>query len=220
MAPTIHIIRHAHAFNNIPDLTYLRDPKLTERGHKQCQTLAAELAELGEIEVVVASPLQRSIQTALAAFKTYTQSKRIMLLAELQEVQARSDIGSSLDDLANQYGYERLDYSNIPYNWTNKSPSSPYAPSKSVVRARATRAFLREVCKHYLETNINICVVTHAMYIRNLVQDGRDVFKNAEWRSYQFNQLEGSDVEASLTETHQTPVGPRERRSRSPPSES
>ncbi|KAH8157219.1 hypothetical protein CIB48_g11026 [Xylaria polymorpha] len=205
MAPTIHIIRHAQALNNLPnniDGMNIRDPKLTEQGYQQCQILATELAVLGYIEMVFASPLQRSIQTALAAFETYTQSKRITLLAHLQEVgQIPSNTGDSPDDLANQYGHQRLDYRYIPYDWNDQSPYSRFAPCYTGVRAQSTRNMLRVLCARYAATNVNICVVTHAMYIRHLVPADGDVFQNAEWRSYQFNQVEGSDTQPNLIET-------------------
>ncbi|KAI8949111.1 histidine phosphatase superfamily [Xylaria longipes] len=202
MAPTIHVIRHAQAVHNATHNPELHDPELTELGYQQCQELAAELASLGDVELVFASPMQRSIQTGLAAFETYTQSKRIVLVPDVQETDLMpTGTGSSVHELLSKYGDERLDFCFMSADWTDKSPQSRFAPHYAAVRARSTRLFLRAVAQRFRDTDANIVVITHLMFIDYLVGAGGTNFKNAERRSYRFEQLVGDNIEARLVET-------------------
>ncbi|KAI1750760.1 histidine phosphatase superfamily [Xylaria castorea] len=206
MAPTIHIIRHAQAVHNVTrnfkhNAHLLPDPELTELGYQQCATLAAELASLSDIELVFASPMQRTIQTALATFKTYTQSKRIVLLPDLKECDSLpTSVGSSPDDLFRKFGDECLDFSFVTPDWTDNSPQSRYGPMFAAARGRSTRLFLRSVAQRYRDTDANIVVVTHGLYVGYLTRPGAGLYKNAEYRSYYFEQLTGDDIEARLIE--------------------
>ncbi|KAI0471352.1 histidine phosphatase superfamily [Xylaria cf. heliscus] len=200
MAPTIHVIRHAEALHNATDNYEIHDPELTELGYQQCEALAAELADLGEVELVFASPLQRAIQTALATFKNY--SKHIALLPDLQEYDLLPpSIGSSPDELFQKYGPDRLDYSFLAQDWTDKSPHSRYAPKFTAARARSARLFLRSVAQKYRDTDANIFVVSHGLFIGYLTASDGNMFKNTEYRSYHFEQLAGDDIQAKLIET-------------------
>ncbi|KAI0453405.1 histidine phosphatase superfamily [Xylaria acuta] len=201
MAPTIHVIRHAQAVHNVTHNFQLRDPELTEMGYKQCKELAAGFAKLGNVELVFASPMQRTIQTALATFETYTQTKQIVLLPDLQEHdEMPTGIGSSLDDLLHKFGGQPVDFSFMTMEWTDKSPQSRYAIRFVAERARSTRLFLRSVAQRYRDTDANIVVITHGLYIDHLIKPDNNMFKNAEYRSYYFDQIAGDDNRANLVE--------------------
>ncbi|KAI1423711.1 histidine phosphatase superfamily [Xylaria sp. FL1777] len=202
MPPFIHIIRHAQALHNVSGDLSQRDPKLTELGYEQCKTAAAEFGDLGDKpDLILASPLQRTIQTALALFPAYTQSKkRILLLPDLQEsTMAPSDTGHSRKYLEEKYG-PVLDYSLLTPDWTDKGPKSWYSPRFVSVRARFTRLFIRETALRYRDRDANIVVVSHGMYLEHLTkQDG--MFRQVERRTYTFRPITKGDLEAELIET-------------------
>ncbi|GAP84528.1 putative phosphoglycerate mutase family protein [Rosellinia necatrix] len=204
MPPTIHVIRHAEAAHNVAKDATLRDPKLTETGLSQCEKLASEVAKLGPIEVVLCSPMKRTIQTALAGFPDYVRSKkRIVLLPDLQESgKEPCDIGSTREELEREFGRARLDYSFVAPGWTDKTPSSRYAPQCVLKRARATRLFLRTVAQRHRDTDAHIAVVTHGTYIGALTRTYGQLFGNTEMRSFRFDPLVGGDdIDALLVET-------------------
>ncbi|KAI1157024.1 histidine phosphatase superfamily [Nemania diffusa] len=202
MAPTIHIIRHARAAHQDENQLGIHDPELTFSGIRECEALAADMAKLGSIDLVLCSPMKRSIQTAIAAFPSYTQSKQIILLPDLQESGiGRSNTCSSQEELVNRFGSAILDYSFLTPDWTKKGPGTRYDPRASAARSRATRLFIRAIAQHHRATNANIVVITHSFYIGYLLTHGDfTMFKNVEYRSFRFDQIIGGDGEAHLHE--------------------
>eukprot|EP00965_Chrysotila_dentata_P059212 1965257-Pleurochrysis_carterae.AAC.2 len=64
-------IRHGQGMHNVSMLGwYLIDPPLTEKGEGQAKALHERIKdEIGDVELVVCSPLMRAMQTALGAFE-------------------------------------------------------------------------------------------------------------------------------------------------------
>ncbi|KAI0551630.1 histidine phosphatase superfamily [Xylaria curta] len=192
MTPTIHLFRCAEAVrgphHKAPaPIRELIDPELTAQGQQQSAALAAELAAFGGgIELVFTSPMQRAIQTALTVFETYTRSKRIVLLPDLKEPKGTS---SSPDDLLRKFGDQRLDFSFMTPGWEN---DPRYDHEFAAPRGRSTRLFLRAVAQRYRDTDAHIVVVTHGSYIGYLTNPPpAEEYKNAEYRSYRFEQIAG-----------------------------
>jgi hypothetical protein len=111
MPPKIHLIRHAQGEHNATVSTRLpycctinavltsqqrdysiRDAVLTARGKEQCRTLCSAFKHHHDIDIVFASPLRRTIQTASLSFAPALARKEVpfVLLPALQEV---SNIG-------------------------------------------------------------------------------------------------------------------------------
>src|SRR5438094_7162273 len=108
MPPTIHLVRHAQALHNATKDYSIHDPELTQLGLRQCSKLASRFPHFGKIECVLASPMTRTIQTALEGFRPFTQDKSIHLLPDLQETSASpSDTGSSQEALKRRFGNAR-----------------------------------------------------------------------------------------------------------------
>ena len=74
------------------------------------------------MDLLVSSPLKRTIQTMLFGFKKQVESGvKVELLAELQETsELPSDIGSSRDVLEKEELFKGLDFSGLPDDWTSK----------------------------------------------------------------------------------------------------
>ncbi|KAI0528237.1 histidine phosphatase superfamily [Xylaria bambusicola] len=202
MPAIIHVIRHAQALHNVHQDFSLPDPELTELGHEQCKTAAAELRDLGDkTAVILASPLQRAIQTALAVFPAYTASgKKIVLVPDLQEIGVSpADTGNSREYLEDKFG-AILDYDLLTPDWMVKRWKSRNAPEFVEERARDTRAFIRSMARKYGDEDVDIVVVTHGQYLWSLTKN--DVFfRNVERRTYAFDPDQENSLEADLIET-------------------
>lgn len=121
MAPTLHCVRHAQGFHNLDPRNEqtLLDPDLTARGRDQCKRLAAAFPYHDEIELVIASPLRRTIQTALLGFGPTIASTNSQLLLEprCQETTAgAADTGSDRERLVQEFGGV-LDFSRWDDRW-------------------------------------------------------------------------------------------------------
>lgn len=155
MPPKIHVVRHAQGFHNATvsirshfrrwqsnKLTSLqrnydlRDAVLTEVGKAQCRHLRSKFPYHGKIDIVFASPLRRTIQTAALSFGPTLQRQEVpfVLLPILQEVSnVGCDVGIAKDeeDLKQiipelfekdelDFDISKIDASAVTEGWNNK----------------------------------------------------------------------------------------------------
>ncbi|KAL8418206.1 hypothetical protein RB594_001713 [Gaeumannomyces avenae] len=216
MPATIHLVRHAQGYHNLPrekggpDPHMLSDPELTELGKQQCADLCASFPHHDKITHLVASPIRRTVYTALLSFRPAVDAgKAVKALPEVQEVSSLPcDTGSAPDVLAREFD-SKLDLALVKDGWNDKSPSSPFAPqlSKLQARSRAARVWLRDLAARS-GGDPHIVVVTHGGILHFLNQDWDGMtkeagtgWKNTEWRSYEFVDASGEDPDAKLRET-------------------
>ncbi|KAI1639187.1 phosphoglycerate mutase-like protein [Biscogniauxia mediterranea] len=214
MAPTIHIVRHAEGWHNLPGNHNVRDPILTPLGRLQCANLLTNFPHMDEVAVLLASPMRRTISTCLLAFLPVSESnlpkyeKRVTLLPDIQEVGAwNCDIGSEIETIEAEFG-ERVDTSLVEPDWNVKNHTTEWAVdvAKIEIRAQKARWILRSIAYDLRDTNAHIVAVTHGMFAHWLTQDFGGIganglgWRNAEYRSYQFVDLEGTDDEAMIVE--------------------
>ena len=92
MNKNIYLIRHGEAQHNINYLKYgsktfydinFIDTKLTPNGHKQSSNLNKLWKNINDIEIVLVSPLYRTLETATNIFKNYNIP--IISLEDLRE---------------------------------------------------------------------------------------------------------------------------------------
>jgi len=140
MAPRIiTLIRHGQAHHNVGLKHHLPDPCLTPLGEAQCDELSKEFPSEPPVDLIVSSPLKRTIQTTLLGFKKQVESGvKIELLAEIQETTGKPcDIGSSRDELEKEELFQGLDFSGLPDDWNSKVSYVP--PNSLGGSARANR---------------------------------------------------------------------------------
>lgn len=209
-------VRHAQGYHNLNTANHsLPDPSLTPLGEQQCATLSKAFPHSSLITHLVASPLRRTLYTALLSFPSAVASgKKVLALPELQETSdLPCDTGSDPAKLKEEFGVEgKVDLSLVHEGWNNKK--GKWSPSASAIEARARQArlFLRDLGAQAAEKengDQHIVVVTHGGYLHYFTEDwdGHEKFTgtgwaNTEFRSYEF--VDGEEENAGLVETKES----------------
>lgn len=168
MPPTIHCIRHAQGYHNLSTANQsIHDPSLTPLGIQQCHTLTSTFPHTSSIDLLVASPLRRTLYTALYSFPSKATSG-IPLIA-LPEIQETSDLpcdtGSSRADLEKEFEGKNVDLQLVTDDWNDKK--GRWSPARPAVeeRCRIARNWLKE------RKEKDIVVVTHGGVLHYLTED-------------------------------------------------
>ncbi|KAK4540742.1 hypothetical protein LTR36_008957 [Oleoguttula mirabilis] len=210
MPPTIHCVRHAQGYHNLSTANHaIHDPLLTPYGEEQCRDLAKQFPYHAAVDCVVASPMKRTMFTALRGFGQDIDSKglRVIALPQLQETSdLPCDTGSTPAELAKELEGKPVDLGLVPEGWNNKH--GKWAPTPEAIDARAREA------RQWLMARPEkaIVVVTHGAFLHELTEDyaGSRLFQgtgwaNTEFRSYTFvnpaTTTAAEPAEARLVET-------------------
>jgi len=186
MPQTIHIIRHAQGFHQLPlnaPNTSIRDAELTPHGNAQCNKFRRDTfptAQYDSIDLLCASPLRRTIQTAQLAFEPCLErGMRIVCLLDAQEATAApSDTGSPVDELRARFGDVNVDYSEMEPLWYEKTGRNAVSIEALRARARALRKWMGA------REEREIVLVTHGLFAHYLTGDIDDEGKQlGEWAS-------------------------------------
>jgi broad specificity phosphatase PhoE len=192
VAPTIHFVRHAEvsttnkpslfkgtnidtdapkAYHNVkPENNQIYDPKLTPLGERQCHKLRDEFPLHKLIDLLVSSPLSRTVYTTLLSFTPGTErGLKVIALPELQEVgDFPCDTGSDLEVLKKELEDKPVDLSLVPEDWNSKKGEWKSTEDKVNRRASKTRLWLKA------RPEKNIVVVTHGGLVHYLTGDWTD----------------------------------------------
>lgn len=154
--------------------------------------------------MVLASPLRRTIQTALIAFAPYVQhGMKIIAVPTAQEASADpSDVGSDLETLKGWFDHD-VDFRYITPDWNGKKGIYATDPKSTKERARQLRVWIKAREEH------EIALVSHGDFAHYLTGDVNDKgeqttawWVNDEFRTFTFS--EENDGEASLVETEES----------------
>ena len=129
MEKTLYCIRHGYAFHNklykyIGERAYIefRDTPLLEKGYNQAKMLNKTWKELDDIQLVVVSPLSRTLDTSTFVF----QHRNVNMIAKdfLIEYPLGGDEicnkRKDIDDLRYMYPYIHFDDFPNKFTWSNK----------------------------------------------------------------------------------------------------
>ena len=146
------------------------DPSLTDMGKEQCQQLARDFPYHKSIGALVASPLRRTIYTALYGFHPLIEEgMRIIALPELCETaDVPCDTGSDIELLREEMKNKPVDLSMVKAGWNVKT--GKWAPTSDALekRARESRQWLRA------RSESEIVVVSHGAILHFLTEDWSD----------------------------------------------
>lgn len=170
---TIYYIRHFEALHNVRPYNYqLADPVLSPLGQSQAVETIEALKDIASIDLIVCSPLTRTLQTYLLLTDD-EQRRQIPLIIhpDLQEkcsepcdngrpiVELKRDFPSLINPLTvfeETFGDEE---------WRDKvNPSSRYSPTRVEERARAMLRWLLDRPEEHL------LVISHNLMLKVLFQ--------------------------------------------------
>ncbi|KAF4958783.1 hypothetical protein FGADI_2127 [Fusarium gaditjirri] len=188
MPQTIHLVRHGQAVHNLCEANNaLPDTDLTPLGEEQARGLISKCPDLANVDLIVSSPLRRTLQTTLLAFPAQLErGLRIVALPEVQEVsEMNCDTGSDLSVIKAEFQQQPVDFSLVEPGWQIKEGKWAPVVGSITERARAARQWLSE------RPEEEIVVVTHGCFlhfftddwVNSVNPDGTD-WANAEVRSY------------------------------------
>ncbi|KAI1814414.1 histidine phosphatase superfamily [Poronia punctata] len=187
MPPTLILIRHAQADHNLTKDYSIHDPSLTELGREQCVDLRKHLIReeplARQAELIITSPMRRTIQTALSTVDWLVEKGvRIEADADWQENSDKPcDTGSEISKVAAEF--PDIDYSTVDPVWPDKtSPAGHrYRYTKTAILARAQRA----LDKLHARPEKVVVVVSHSGFLRAGVTGSW--FFNADYRVFDFD---------------------------------
>ncbi|KAF2235033.1 phosphoglycerate mutase-like protein [Viridothelium virens] len=199
----IHFVRHGQGLHDLYNDQNIPDPDLTEHGYAQCEHLRDIFPYHDRIQLVCASPIRRTIQTALISFEPYLQSgkRQVLAIPRGQESSSQpSNTGHDPSTLKAEFG-KLVDFSLVQEDWNSKE--GLWAPDWHTVelRARQLRLLLRA------REEKEIVVISHGNFLHhvtgNIDEQGRQTggdWKNAEYRTYIFDPPDHEDALIQETE--------------------
>jgi broad specificity phosphatase PhoE len=202
----VHFVRHAEGEHNVVgEVNYedylredLEDAVLSEHGVSQCKQLYGECIESGAVndaELLVVSPMRRTLQTAVHSFP-HLIGKIPWIAHELAREQTglhpcdRRRPTSELKGEFAMVNFDLIEHEQDPYYYQFTEAREP--DDVIISRGRQLLQWLGT------RTERNIVVVTHSAYLRivltNVTNLGTDDdrhphFRNCEMRSYAMNLL-------------------------------
>ena len=168
---TIRLLRHCQGYHNLSPANYvMHDPGLTPLGEEQCRQLAASFPYHKSIELLVASPLRRTIYTALLTFDQEVQrGLHVIALPTAQETSAvPSDTGSDVNVLRKEMADKPVDLSLVHEGWNSKTGKWEDEDEALKRRAREARQWLMG------RPEREIVLVTHGGFLHYFTEDVSD----------------------------------------------
>jgi broad specificity phosphatase PhoE len=141
MAPRIYLVRHGQGYHQLEPTEknqYLPDPALTQEGIDRCMHFREHFPKSVTLDLICASPLQRTIQTAKYTFEeSLEQIAPIVLLPYAQEAtDLPSDTGSDRATIEHMFG-KLVDTTLVEDGWN--SNTGIYAPTSEALKERASK---------------------------------------------------------------------------------
>ncbi|KAF2239711.1 hypothetical protein EV356DRAFT_499921 [Viridothelium virens] len=194
---TIHLIRHAQGYHNLTTANHaLPDPLLTPFGESQCRTLSTHFPFPAPSSptttpslLLAASPLKRTLSTALLVFSPLLASHPTLRILALPEAQETSDLpcdtGSTHAELLQEFANQPVDLSLVAAagdSWNRKVGKwSPHAEAVAQ-RAREVREWVWDRGEEV------VALVTHGGFLHYLTEDwsGANKFQGTGWANTEF----------------------------------
>jgi broad specificity phosphatase PhoE len=204
MPPTLVLVRHAEALHNMTNDHTLRDPELSSLGLQQCAALRDKLKKafpkIGEVGLIVASPMRRTLQTASIALDwLISEGVKVEVDADWQEIHDKPcDTGTPLPELKLEFPAFDLSVVDPVYPDKTSPEGRRYADTRSAVLARAQAA----LSKLYRRPENLIIVVSHSGFMRLAVSG--TYFANADYRIFDFSERKSKGDPYSLDEREST----------------
>ncbi|KAG5664964.1 hypothetical protein KAF25_008698 [Fusarium avenaceum] len=209
MSPIIHCVRHGQGVHNLSHANHhLPDPELTPLGEEQARSLCAKYPKLANVQLIVSSPLRRTLQTALMAFPSQLEGGlQVLALPEMQEASNLiCDTGRDLSEVKADFEQLPVNFDVVETGWHIKEDKWAPVASSLLKRAQIARQWLSE------RQEAEIVVTTHGCFLHFLTDDWINAvnsqatdWANAEVRS--FTLTNDKDGRPAFSETKESRIG-------------
>lgn len=186
----IHWVRHAESYSNTSELNYqIEDPGLTQIGITQCENLRKYIGsnnKFTDVELIVVSPLTRTLETCLNVFSNFYYSIPIICREEIREYidnpcHKRLNISKKIKK------FGPIDFSNLTEQDDLYTKFNGQEPKSNVIsRCRQFIKWLKS------RKESNIIVITHGNFLFPMFSDilvnqtdNKTFFSNCEIRTCQ-----------------------------------
>ncbi|KAG4443019.1 hypothetical protein IFR05_001473 [Cadophora sp. M221] len=199
---TIHLVRHAEGPHNLISIAErerlnMLDPGLTNYGLAQCVHLSERFHAMDKITHIVASPLRRTVHTALGSFKpAIKRGIKIILCPDLRECGGgQCNTGSNIDDvlkdllsIEDDLPKDCVDGGLCEPGWElgTETWEEKHLRTERAARVRSMLYHLGKMAADTSSDDVEIVVVTHSRLLMLLAghTNRRYGYHNAEYRSY------------------------------------
>ena len=191
MTKTISYIRHFEALHNLPPSNYqLLDPALSPHGQSQAAGTIEALKTIPKIDLIVCSPLTRTLQTYLLLSDADDRRDIPLILhPDLQEKCSEPcDVGRPVAELKREFPslVKELNVFEETFGdeeWRDKlTPSSRYSPSRIAERAKSILRWLLDRPEEHL------LVISHNLMLKALFElHGQSVdLRNGQMKTMEY----------------------------------
>ncbi|KAK3669324.1 hypothetical protein LTR78_010786 [Recurvomyces mirabilis] len=203
MAPILHVMRHGQGYHSeavTKNGHQVHDPHLTPKGREQCADRCAEFKNHDSIELLLASPLRRALETCKLTFTPcIDRGMRIIALPMAEEASdAPCDTGSEADILKQEFP-KAVDFDHVKYGWFLHEGEYAVDPKSLNARAAKLRRFIRD------RPEKEVALVSHGFFNHYVTGDVNEKgeqttpwWQETELRTFRF--VDGGE-EAMIKET-------------------
>ena len=199
---TIHWIRHGESLSNISDSnSNIIDPGLTTNGLDQCEKLKSYVNKnsqiFGSIDLIIVSPLTRTLETYHNVFGSNTNNSNIPVISvipvipviSLDMVREQMDKPchkrKTISKLKLKKQFDQIDFSNLPHD------DIMYEK----VKGTETKSQVINRCNQFVQwlrarKEKNIIVVTHGNFLYPMFNDVLDLNPNLKISKSFFSNCE------------------------------
>jgi broad specificity phosphatase PhoE len=202
MAKRLHFVRHAQGEHNVAGeadrVNYLKDDYLdsvlSSLGMEQCAKLNSTLVEkqhLHDADLIVVSPMRRTLQTATECFRHHIGKTPFLALEALREKAGQHPCDNRLPISEHRPVFPHVNFDEIEHEHDPLYPLFPDCREPDESMNKRALDFFNWVATRQEE---NIIVVTHSAYLQamflnvlNVEYEGEEKFvwfENCELRSF------------------------------------
>ncbi|KAI7119156.1 hypothetical protein KC316_g18583 [Hortaea werneckii] len=199
-------MRHGQGWHSeavSPNGHQIHDPWLTPTGEQQCRDRCEGFQRHEQIELLLASPMRRALQTCHLTFEPVVKrGKKIVALPIAEEASdAPCDTGSEVDILQADFP-DIVDFDNVKYGWWHHDRELAVDPPSLNARAAKLRRFIRD------RPEKEVVLVSHGFFNHYLTGDVNDKgeqttpwWEETELRTFSFVE---DDERAMIRETDES----------------
>ncbi|KAK3707041.1 hypothetical protein LTR37_012373 [Vermiconidia calcicola] len=138
-------MRHGQGYHSVSENGHdIHDPQLTPEGEEQCRKRRETFDRHDNVELLLASPLRRALQTCTITFQPgIERGLSIIALPMAEEASdAPCDTGSAVEVLKKEFP-DTVDFDNVKHDWYVHEGEYAFEPKALIARAAKLRRWIK-----------------------------------------------------------------------------